>query len=235
MGKINKGLLLSFRLSIVMMVVLVLSCSNIHPSPNQTSMAQTTETSPSPTINETSPINEPSPAIQTYQDLDSLRLVDDPAEIDNSKFPITPTNAIRVTGAALPVDITKYSLSVDGLVNTPLSLSYDSILKYPHVTEVVLLICEGAFVDNAEWTGVPVSTLLTQAGVKPEAKMVIFHGIDGYQIGLKLQDIQKDGVFLAYEVNGEVLPKEHGYPLRLVAKGKFGALWAKWVNRLELE
>jgi DMSO/TMAO reductase YedYZ molybdopterin-dependent catalytic subunit len=229
MGNINKRLLLSFGFAIIMMVVLTLSCSNIHPSQNQTSRAQTTETSSSPTT------NEPSPAIQTYQDLDSLRLVDDPADIDNAKFPITPTNAIRITGAAPPIDITKYTLSVDGLVNTPLSLSYDSVLKYPHITEVVLLICEGAFVDNAEWTGVPVSTLLTQAGVKPEAKMVIFHGIDGYQIGLKLQDIQKDGVFLAYEVNGEVLPKEHGYPLRLVAKGKFGALWAKWVNRLELE
>lgn len=210
------------------MVVLILSCSNIHPSPSQTSTAKTTEPTPSPSI------NEPSPTIQTYEDLDSLRQ-DDPADIDNSKFPITPVNAIRVTGTAPPIDITKYTLSVDGLVNNPLSLSYDTILKYPYVTEVVLLICEGAFVDNAEWTGVPVSTLLTQAGVKPEARKVIFYSVDGYQIGLNLQDIQKDGVFLAYKVNGEVLPKEHGYPLRLVAKGKFGALWAKWVNRLEVE
>ena len=107
------------------------------------------ETTPGPTTTGTLP------PIQTYEDLGVLRN-EDPALIDNSIFPITPTGAIHPTVSAPPLDIANYSLTVDGLVDTPLSLSYGAILKYPSVTEVVLLICQGAFVDNAEWTGVPV-------------------------------------------------------------------------------
>jgi len=53
-------------------------------------------------------------------------------------------------------------------VNDPLSLSYDTLLSYPAVSEVVLLICSGAFVDNAEWTGIPLTTLLIKAGLSPK-------------------------------------------------------------------
>ena len=52
---------------------------------------------------------------------------------------------------------------IEGLVETPLSLTYEEVLAYPAVTEVVLLICPGFFADNAEWAGVPVTTLLEEA------------------------------------------------------------------------
>ena len=100
---------------------------------------------------------------------------------------------------------------------------------------MVLIICPGNFANNAEWTGVPVTTLLTEAGIKPEASEVTFSAMDKYQRTFSLQDIQQNGLFLAYRVNGQVLPKEHGYPIRLVVKGVYGAEWVKWIDHIEVK
>lgn len=228
MGIIRKKLYWGIVFSVLAMTVFMLACSNANPNFSPTLTSHPTESTPGPTIIETSP------AIRTYQDLDSLKL-EDPANIDNSRFPITPVSALRLAGGLPLLDMANYKLSVAGLVNTPLSLSYEAILKYPSISAVVLLICQGAFVDNAQWTGVPVSAFLADADLKPEASKVAFIAIDGYEIDLNLEDVRKDGVFLAYKVNGEILPKEQGYPVRLVVKGQYGAYWVKWVNQLEVK
>jgi DMSO/TMAO reductase YedYZ molybdopterin-dependent catalytic subunit len=160
----------------------------------------------------------------------------DPAEVDNSRLPITSVEELNLTGVAPDVNIEQYRLVIDGLVETPLSLTYEEILAYPSVTEVVLLICPGFFADNVEWTGVPVTALLEEAGIKPEAKTVAFQDIAGsYRKELPLEDITgNDSIFLAHTVDGQALPLEHGYPLRLVAKGKYGSYWVKWVERIEV-
>ncbi|MFC1944441.1 molybdopterin-dependent oxidoreductase [Chloroflexota bacterium] len=88
--------------------------------------------------------------------------------------------------------------------------------------------------DYAEWTGVTVSTLLSETHIKPEAEKVIFHGLDGYDESLSLKTAQRDDVFLAYEVNGQVLLAGHGFPLRLVAGDALGNKWVKWVVRIEV-
>ncbi len=156
-------------------------------------------------------------------------------EFDNSNLPITPVEGIHITGVAPEVNIEDYRLVVDGLVETPLSLTYEDILDYPTITEVVLLVCPGFFTDNAEWTGVPVTTILAEAGIKPEASEVIFYALGSeYKVTLSLNVVQQDGVFLAHTVNGQVLPAEHGYPLRLVVKGHYGSDWIKWVKRIEV-
>ena len=159
-----------------------------------------------------------------------------PIGFDNSELPITPTEELNRTGKPPDeIDITKYRLIVDGLVEKPLTLSYDQILAYPTVTKVVLLICPGFFEDNAEWTGVPVKTILAEAGISSDATSVTFHDFDHYAKILPLEVVQQDGVFLAHTVNGEVLPLEHGYPLRLVAEGRYGSEWVKWVQRIEVQ
>ena len=173
------------------------------------------------------------PPVEPYQDLSSL-IYSDPSQVDNTNLPITPVEKLGITGNAPHVDISTYRLSVDGLVETPLSLTYDAILAYPTYTEVVLLICPGVFADNAEWTGVPVSTILEEANIKPEASEVTFYAIDGYRVVKPLEVVQQEGVFLAHTVNGEILPAEHGYPLRLVVKGEYGSNWIKWVERIEV-
>ena len=154
---------------------------------------------------------------------------------DNSTLPVTPVEELHITGAAPEVNIEDYRLVVDGLVETPLSLTYEAILEYPTVTEVVLLVCPGFFTDNAEWTGVPVTTLLAEAGIKPEASEVTFYALGSeYKVVLPLDIVQQDGVFLAHTVNRQVLPAEHGYPLRLVVRGDYGNDWIKWAKRIEL-
>jgi len=165
-----------------------------------------------------------------------------PAPVELAPGAVTATEDLHLTGSPPEeVDIAAYRLEVSGLVENPLSLTYEDILAYPAVTEVVLLICPGVFQDNAEWTGVPVWRLLRDAGVEAEATDVVFHAITSpssppYTARLPLDEIVgNDSIFLAYIVNGETLPLEHGYPLRLVAKDELGYNWVKWVDRLVVE
>jgi DMSO/TMAO reductase YedYZ molybdopterin-dependent catalytic subunit len=208
-------------------LVLLVSCSRVSPSPNIQSSPGSVEIIPSPTTTQRTPN-------LTYPDLNEL--VDDhPAFVDNSGYPITPIEDLNITGTAIDVDITSYKLIVDGLVDNPLTLNYEEIQQFTPTTKVVLLICPEFFVDNAEWTGVPVKTILTKAGINSEARQVFFYSLDGYPHSLSLQDAQKDGVFLAYKVNGQTLPKEHGYPLRLVIEGVYGGTWVKWLGHIEVK
>ena len=80
----------------------------------------------------------------------------------------------------------------------------------------------------------PVADILRQANVKPEAEKVYFEAAGGYRQVLTIEEAMSDGVFLAYEVNGQTLPLEHGYPLRLVVRGKYGSRWVKWLTRIEV-
>lgn len=158
----------------------------------------------------------------------------DPSEVDNSLLPVTPIESINTTGRPVEVDIEGYRLVIDGLVERPLSLTYGELLSRSQVSEVALLICPGFFWDNAQWTGTPLAPLLEEAGLREGAKNVRFYALDGYQSGLSLEEALAEGVFLAYQVNGETLPPEHGFPLRLVARGQYGGRWVKWLERIEV-
>jgi DMSO/TMAO reductase YedYZ molybdopterin-dependent catalytic subunit len=169
--------------------------------------------------------------IAPYTSLEYL-IREDPAEVDNSNLPITPIEHLHLTGMIPSVDIKQYSLSIEGLVKNPLVLSYEEILEYQTVTEVVLLICPGFFVDNARWTGVPLTILLAEAGLQTGASQITFYAMDSYKRTLSLETLNRESVFLAYKVNGQTLPLEHGYPLRLVVSEVFGNEWVKWINRM---
>ncbi|MGA2157611.1 MAG: molybdopterin-dependent oxidoreductase [Dehalococcoidia bacterium] len=158
-----------------------------------------------------------------------------PANIDNSKYEITPVGELHTTGNPRQVDISQYRLTVDGQVDHPLSLSYEDLLKYPTITETVLLICPDFFVDNAEWTGVPLETLLQAAGIQSKAAKIAIIGMDSYRQTLARDDVENGDVFLAYNVDGLQLPEEHGFPLRLVVKGSYGNIWVKWVQHIEVD
>jgi len=157
----------------------------------------------------------------------------DPAEVSETGLPITPVEKINRTGQPREINVEKYRLVVDGAVENPLSLSYEDILAYPEKTDVVLLVCPSVFVDNAQWSGVPVSLILEKAKPKPGAKEVRFYA-GSYRSVLTLEEAQRGGTYLAHHVNGQVLPEEHGFPLRLVAEGKYGSRWVKWLDRIEV-
>ena len=158
-----------------------------------------------------------------------------PAEVDNSRLPITPIAELNLTGTPPEIDIEEYELVIDGLVESPQSFSYQELMEYPTITRKVLLICPGLFVDNAVWTGTPVKTLIEEAGIKPDAFILVFRAADGYNKYITIDSLEETDVFLAYKVNGEALPREHGYPLRLVVEGDYGSKWVKWVERIEVQ
>ena len=160
----------------------------------------------------------------------------DPAEVDNTHLPITPVDRLSLTGKPpKEVDTDKYRLTISGSVNNTLDITYSEMLSFPSVTEVVLLICHGSHVDNARWTGVPVSYLLNKAGVLEGASEVTFIALDRYSRTLPLKTFQQDGSFIAHTVNGVPIPLKHGFPLRLVVRGLYGENWVKWLRQVEVK
>ena len=110
-----------------------------------------------------------------------------PEEIDNKNLEIDPLDKFGTMG---PTDLVicpkTYRLKVTGKVVRPLSLSYDQILKYPSLTETVLLICPGFFSNNGHWTGVHFKALLQEAQVKKEAHYIDINGDQGKGVRIPL-------------------------------------------------
>jgi DMSO/TMAO reductase YedYZ molybdopterin-dependent catalytic subunit len=149
---------------------------------------------------------------------------------------IAPSQNEEATPATAPTEtsISDYNLIVDGLVEHPLTLSYESILQYPAVTKNLLLTCPGVFETQNEWTGVLLSTILDQAGTKPEAAKIKFFSSGDYSSELTIEEARKNGTFLAYNVDGHVMTQSDGYPLRLVVEEKIGADWVKFLTHIEV-
>ena len=153
---------------------------------------------------------------------------------NSSDYPITPVEQIQTTGIPVDIDVEEYRLVVDGAVGEALSLSYDEILALPSVTEGLITVCPGFFVNNATWTGVPLRDVLGESGLDATAKKVRIKSVSGYQTTMTLDDAMQEGTLLAYAVNGQELPAELGFPFRLVVKGVYGAKWVKWIERIEV-
>jgi sulfoxide reductase catalytic subunit YedY len=156
-----------------------------------------------------------------------------PAEIDTRNLEIDPLNQFGTMGPTdVEVDLRSYRLNLTGEVEYPLSLSYDQILNYPSLTEAVLLICPGFFANHGQWTGVSLKFLIKEAGVKKGAKYIDIKGAHEKAVRIPLEEAEKKLIILAYRVNGETLPRKHGFPLRLVYDGAYGSEWMKYVNEI---
>jgi DMSO/TMAO reductase YedYZ molybdopterin-dependent catalytic subunit len=144
-------------------------------------------------------------------------------------------DGLHVTGTPVPVDPESFRLRVEGAVERPLSLSLEQIRELPAVREEITLNCPGFFTDRGVWTGVPVRDLLALAGVRAGASRVVFTSLsEGYTSTLGLEDLQQDGMLVAYEFEGKPFPVVHGFPLRLTAKGHPGSVWVKWLGEIRV-
>ncbi len=155
---------------------------------------------------------------------------------DNSVFYRVDINPIPPQ-----LDINTWTLKIDGKVSNPLTLTKDSFGTLPSIDEYANLECvsntispPGGLISNAKWTGVPLATLLNQAGVLPEGKYVVFHCGDGYTVGIPIERALLPYVVLAYKMNDAVLPTEHGFPLRAIVPGNYGMHNAKWITEIEV-
>ncbi len=134
------------------------------------------------------------------------------------------------------IDKDTYTLTVDGLVETPLSLSYADLQAYQQQSWLMDLDCVEGWSFTAKWTGPKLGEILADAGVEPEALIAIFYSADvptGYT-SLTLDYILQNDIILALKLNDITLPYSRGFPFQVVAKSKYGYKWAKWVTRIEL-
>lgn len=170
---------------------------------------------------------------------------------------ITPIERLFLRNNHTPprVDTESWSLTIEGLVRRPLTISYDELRRLPTSSYVAVLECSGngrqrfaergrpaeglqwceGAVGNAEWIGVPMALLLERAGVKRGALQAECWscGDEPFARGIEVSKLQDDAM-LAYAVNGHALPAIHGGPVRLVVPGWGGINWVKWISRMTL-
>ena len=132
------------------------------------------------------------------------------------------------------IDIDSYKLTIDGLVEQPISLTYDEVLDNQKYTKVVTLHCVEGWSVDILWEGILLADLFEAVDIQESADTVIFHSEDGYSTALPLQTIMDRQLMIAYKMNGVVLPPERGFPFQLVAEDKLGYKWIKWITRIEL-
>ena len=157
---------------------------------------------------------------------------------------ITPIEDFYRIDTALRVpriDPASWTLTIDGMVNQPLTIGYDALLAEEAVAVPVTIACVsnqigGDLVGTAIWQGVPLERVLARAGVDPAATQIIGHSSDGFTAGMPTA-VALDGrtALIAYAMNGEPLPERHGFPARLIVAGLYGYVSAtKWLTRIEL-
>ena len=127
---------------------------------------------------------------------------------------------------------TTWRLEVDGLVARPSSFSLDELKRLPSRSQITHQACEEGWSFIAEWTGVPLSTVLNLAGVSPQARYVVFFPFDQSWDSLDMADAWHPQTLLAYGMNGEALPAGLGAPVRLRVPRQLGYKSLKYLAQI---
>ena len=168
---------------------------------------------------------------------------------------ITPNGLAfeRHHAGSIDIDPARHRLMLHGLVDRPVIFTMEDILRFPSRSRVHFLECvanggmewrgaqmEGVqfthgMISCAEWTGVPLATLLGESGVKPDGKWILAEGADNAVMTRSIpMEKALDDALVVYAQNGEMLRPEQGYPLRLLLPGFEGNMNIKWLRRLEV-
>lgn len=164
--------------------------------------------------------------------------------VDGVSTLITPNDDFYLIDTAFSppqVDPADWNLTIKGMVDNEISLTFDDLLAMDQIEEVITLSCVsnevgGGLVGNAVWTGVPLATLLDMAGVQEGAGQIVGRSVDDWTGGFPTE-VAYDGrpAMVALTMNGEPLPVQHGFPARLVVPGLYGYVSAtKWLSEIEL-
>jgi DMSO/TMAO reductase YedYZ molybdopterin-dependent catalytic subunit len=183
---------------------------------------------PSPAAGETAPALPTGLEVE-YPDITPLR-------ISNADFYRVDTRLDTPV-----VSSADWTLTVDGDVENELTITFDELLEMPMVERDITLTCVsnsvgGKYVGGARWLGVPLQDILDRAGVGARADQILSTDFDGMTISTPLE-LATDGreALIVVGMNGEPLPREHGFPVRMVIPGLYGFISAtKWLTRLTL-
>ena len=184
------------------------------------------------------------------------------ARLENMQGMLTPNRLffVRNNSVSLDLDAGDWRLTVEGdAVSEPLELTYPEIRSLPSRTLTSYLECAGnhramfnlmngqetsgtqwmtGAVSNGEWVGAQLRDVLTLAGIQPDAASVLLVGLDvespeeGFRYVMPVQKAMHPDTLLAYTLNGETLPKDHGFPVRVLAPGWVGSANVKWLGRI---
>ncbi|MEX2555609.1 MAG: molybdopterin-dependent oxidoreductase [Actinomycetota bacterium] len=130
-----------------------------------------------------------------------------------------------------PIERDDWRLRIAGDVEREVSISYADLVAEPHEQLRATLDCTGGWYSAQDWAGVPVGTLLDRAKMRDGVRSVIFTSVSGYSRAYPVEEARK--VLLATQVAGAELEHGHGFPARVVAPGRRGYWWVKWVTEIE--
>lgn len=187
------------------------------------------------------PVNDPPDAVDLLQLAPVFR---DPRIRDLVGSEVTDNRVfyrVDINPVPLQLDFDRWSLRVHGQVERPFTLDGNMLLRLPTKEQYATLECvsntinpPGALISNAKWIGIPLAEILNRAGMRQEAKYVVFRCADGYSVGIPVDRAMGTGALLAYKMNDELLPNEHGFPLRAIVPGIYGMMNAKWITEIEV-
>ena len=150
-------------------------------------------------------------------------------------------NAINSDRNYIPEeDNDEWVLVVDGLVNNPLTLTYNDLLEMPSKTVKAKLWCvddsTGVSARYHDWTGVPLRDILETAGISENAVKIAFYAADAYSTDLTPETALRDDIIIAYKMDGQFITKtKDGYPpTQMVVPGKYGYKWIKFLIHIEV-
>jgi sulfoxide reductase catalytic subunit YedY len=160
-----------------------------------------------------------------------------PALLDTRNLEVISVEDFKTMGTTdHHVNLEQWRLEITGAVQNPRQLTFAQLLELPPIERNVLLICPGIFTNHGRWKGISINDLAKMAQAKPGVTHVSFRGPAGRRAKterFKIEELASDKIFLAYQVNGEVLPIKHGFPLRVVAEDHYGDEWIKYVHKIE--
>lgn len=157
------------------------------------------------------------------------------------RLALTPNDEFYVTSYGSPPDIRieQWSLSIKGLVEKPITLTYPQLTARSMVSEIVTLECVGNGVaadaiSTANWEGIPLKMLLEEAGASAEGVDVVFRASDGYSDSIPLARVMQGDVLVAHRMNSVPLPRGHGFPVRIIVPGIYGMKNVQWLTEIEV-
>jgi sulfane dehydrogenase subunit SoxC len=206
------------------------------------------------------PTDEPdAPEPISYEEL-ALAARNHGMPLEGLRYDITPVGMhyLLIHFDIPAADLDAWTIDVGGLVERPFTLSVAELRSRPAVTMPVTMECAGngrarldprplsqPWLDEAigtgTWTGTPLGPILAEAGLDETAVEVVFRGADhgtqyevehDYERSLSVADAMRDDVLLAYELNGQPLPPQHGFPVRLLVPGWYGMTNVKWLRSI---
>jgi len=136
------------------------------------------------------------------------------------------------------LDAATWTVDIKGLVNRPRTMTLGEIKQFPSYSQFVTMSCisnsvGGSLISTAKWTGIRLRDLLEEIGLRTEARELYIEAADGFFESVAMDDMMDPRTLLVYEMNGEPLPYEHGYPLRIYIPDRFGMKQPKWITSME--